>query len=218
MTVQMSKSSAVYEELRDGIVNGRYSPGYRLTLSTLAREFGVSTVPVREAIRWLQAEGLVEYTHNVGAQVSQIDISGYAESFATLAYLEGVATGLAAKELSADQIARARGINAEMRYLVQANQFDAAAYRRLNGKFHSLLCSACPNTRVLTLLTAEAERVTLIRRSSFSFDSKRSSASVEQHSHLLDLIESGADAETIEAYARQHKLASLERSLHIAAT
>lgn len=213
MTVQTSKSTQVYEELRDGIVNGRYSPGYRLTLSTLAKEFGVSTVPVREAIRWLQAEGLVEYTHNVGAQVSQIDVSGYAESFATLAYLEGVATALAASAITPDDLERAHTINNEMRVLVEALTFDSAAYRRLNGEFHTLLCAPCPNSRVLTLLTAEAERVTLIRRSSFAFDPQRSSISVEQHAHLLELIESGADAQIIESYARQHKLASLERSL-----
>lgn len=208
-----SKSATVYETLRDAIVSGRYSPGYRLTISTLAKELGVSAVPVREAIRSLQAEGFVEYEHNVGAKVSKIDVTKYADSLRALAVLEGAATASSAPFLTTAQLDEAQRLNEHMRILVDAAHFDSANYRSLNGKFHTVLTSASPNTRLLDLMTTEAERVTLMRRTSFSFDVQRSMLSIEQHNHLLELITTGADSREIEMFAREHKLASLERAL-----
>ena len=66
----LSKSESVYRELRSRIISGRYNAGYRLVLDQLAREMGVSAVPVREAIRRLEAERLVTFTRNVGAEVA----------------------------------------------------------------------------------------------------------------------------------------------------
>ena len=218
MGIQKSKSAKVYEQLRDAIVTGRYSPGYKLTISTLATEFGVSAVPVREAIRWLQAEDLVEYTHNVGAQVTDVDVNRYADSFRVLALLEGMATASSAPHLNASHISEARELNDDMRHLVDAPIFDSANYRRLNQQFHGVLTSQSPNSRLIKLMNTEAERVSLMRRTSFSFDSLRSMSSIGQHSHLLDLITSDANSREVEIYAREHKLASLERSLQNATT
>ncbi|WP_394263483.1 GntR family transcriptional regulator [Trueperella sp.] len=217
MGSQKSKSARVYEQLRDAIVTGRYTPGYKLTISTLAKEFGVSAVPVREAIRWLQAEGLVEYTHNVGAQVTHVDVSGYADSLRVLALLEGMATASSAPHLSESHIEEARKLNDDMRVVVAAPIFDSANYRKLNEQFHAVLTSQSPNSRLINLMNTEAERVSLMRRSSFAFDAQRSIASIDQHSHLLDLITSDATSREVEIYARDHKLASLERSLKNAA-
>ena len=69
----ISKSERVYRTLRQGILSGRYSAGYRLVLDRIAREIGVSAVPVREAVRRLEAEGLVEFQRNVGAIVTGVD-------------------------------------------------------------------------------------------------------------------------------------------------
>ncbi len=63
-----SKSEAAYATISERINNGAYSPGYRLVLGTIAEELGCSVVPVREAIRRLEAEGLVNFTRNVGAR------------------------------------------------------------------------------------------------------------------------------------------------------
>jgi DNA-binding GntR family transcriptional regulator len=68
-----TKQQRVYETLRERILTGAYGPGYRLVFDAAAVELGVSTVPVREAIRRLEAEGLVVYRPNVGAQVAPAD-------------------------------------------------------------------------------------------------------------------------------------------------
>lgn len=212
-TSPTSKSGAVYTAIRQRIIDGRYTPGYRLTLSTLATEFGVSPVPVREAIRWLEAEGLVDYAHNKGAQVSDIDTAGYRESMETLALLEGMVTALSAPFLSTDQLELADAFNRRMEALTDAPAFDSDAFRRLNGHFHSTLCSACPNTRMLQLMTAEAERVNIIRRPSPRFAVSWSQRSVHEHDEILTLIRSHASAKTIERAARKHKLVSLSEAL-----
>ena len=69
-TATLAKSELVYRELRGHILSGRYVAGYRLVLNQIARELGVSSVPVREAIRRLEAEKLITFTRNVGAEVS----------------------------------------------------------------------------------------------------------------------------------------------------
>ncbi|HEX6955448.1 MAG TPA: GntR family transcriptional regulator, partial [Agromyces sp.] len=89
-----SKSKRAYRFVRERIDDGRYVPGYRLVLGQIARELGVSVVPVREAIRLLEAEGLVTYERNVGAQVALVKEAEYLHTMQTLALVEGYATSL----------------------------------------------------------------------------------------------------------------------------
>lgn len=205
----LAKSEMIYRELRDRIIAGRYSPGYRLILSQIAAEFNVSPVPVREAIRRLEAEGLVQFTRNVGAQVSTIDTNLYVESMRTLAYLEGVATSISARHMTSADIDEAFGLNERMREATTAKDYDPFAYSSLNGRFHTVLCRSCPNSHLLALINAEAERVTIIRRAEFKFNPERSKRSIDQHSQILELITRGAPELDIEMAAREHKLAAL---------
>ena len=68
-----SKHQRAYAVIRQRILDGVYQPGHRLVIDALATEFGVSPVPVREAIRRLEAEGRIVYRHNAGARVAPID-------------------------------------------------------------------------------------------------------------------------------------------------
>ncbi|MDO5724535.1 MAG: GntR family transcriptional regulator [Flaviflexus sp.] len=205
-STSLSKSELVYRELRQRIISGRYTTGYRLVLDQIAREVGVSPVPVREAIRRLEAEGLVTFTRNVGAEVTSIDVDDYANTMFVLAYLEGAATALSAEKLTKEQLAEATDTNEQMRALTDSSNFDARLYTSLNGRFHQQLCQACPNERLNGLITREAERITVIRRTTFSFSQERSRKSVIEHDHLLNLIRSGAPFDDIDRAAREHKM------------
>ena len=66
----LTKQERVYRAIRERILSGAYGPGYRVVIDALAEEFGVSALPVREAIWRLEAEGLVVYRPNAGAQVA----------------------------------------------------------------------------------------------------------------------------------------------------
>lgn len=203
-----SKSELVYRELRSRIISGRYVAGYRLVLDQVAREMGVSPVPVREAIRRLEAERLVTFTRNVGAEVASIHVGDYADAMETLAYLEGAATSLAAPNLTAAQLAEATDTNEHMRSLARGN-FDPRLFTDLNQRFHTQLCIACPNEHLKELLTLEWDRVAIIRRNTFAFEPVRSQTSVGEHDKILELITHAAPAAEIEMVARNHKLRTL---------
>src|SRR5205807_4066615 len=78
-TNKKNKHEQAYSIIRERIFNGTYVPGYRLVIDGLARELGISPVPIREAIRLLEAEGWVEYRPNAGAQVAAADANKYEE-------------------------------------------------------------------------------------------------------------------------------------------
>src|SRR5215203_5876315 len=101
-----TKQERVYQDVRERILAGTYVPGFRIVIDALAEEFGVSALPVREAIRRLEAEGLVVFRPNVGAQVSPAEPGLFEEELSVLAVLEGYATALAAPLLEATDIAR----------------------------------------------------------------------------------------------------------------
>lgn len=206
-----SKSERAYRLIRGRIDDGQYVPGYRLVLAPIANELGMSVVPVREAIRRLEAEQLVTFERNVGAQVSLIKETEYLHTMQTLALVEGAATALAAPDISADQIERARAVNATMRETLDA--FDPQRFTELNLEFHSVLFESCPNPHILDLVHRGWNRMKVLRNSSFSFVPGRAQESVDEHDRILDLIERRAPVTEIEAVARAHRTATLDAVL-----
>jgi DNA-binding GntR family transcriptional regulator len=203
-----SKSQLAYAFIRERIEDGRYVPGYRLVLAQIAGELEISVVPVREAIRRLEAEGLVSFERNVGAQVALIKEAEYLHTMQTLALVEGFATALSAPTLTPDHLARARAINERMRRSL--DDFDPHRFTTLNLEFHAVIFEECPNPHILDLVHRGWNRMKVLRDSSFSFVPGRARGSVEEHVHILDLIEQGADALEIELAARSHRTATLD--------
>jgi DNA-binding GntR family transcriptional regulator len=201
---RIAKSEYAYRSIRERILAGDYARGARLVLDQLARELSVSVVPVREAIRRLEAEGFVTYQRNVGAQVIGIDLDQYSHAMESLALLEGYATALSAPVLEAADLDRAREANARMRHSL--DPFDPVGFTTGNREFHEILCSRCPNTHLRSMIGREWSRLDMLRRSSFTFVPERAERSVEEHDILLQLISVGAPAEQIESFARNHKL------------
>ena len=206
-----SKSQQAYEAVKARIVEGTYSPGYRLVLGSIAKDLGVSVVPVREAIRRLEAEGLVTFERNVGATVAGIDPTEYLYTMQTLSIVEGAATALSAPLIDAVAIARARSVNEQMRECL--NHFDPVRFTRLNQDFHSILFEHCPNPHILDLVHRGWNRLAALRSSTFRFVPGRAHESVNEHEALLQLIESGATADEIEKAARLHRSATLDAYL-----
>ncbi|WP_431220915.1 GntR family transcriptional regulator [Leifsonia xyli] len=210
-TAAPSKSQLAYEFIRARIDDGRYVSGFRLVLGQIAGELDISVVPVREAIRRLEAEGLVTFEKNVGAQVALLQEAEYTYTMETLALVEGAATQLSAPLLTPEQIERARAINREM--IACLDDFIPHRFTQLNQEFHAVLFEECPNPHILDLVHRGWNRLTVLRDSTFSFVPGRARESVDEHEHILNLIESGADALEIELAARRHRLATLD-SLH----
>src|SRR5919108_2853171 len=107
----VNKTERAYRTLRERLVEGAYAPGQHLVLSSLARELAISAVPVREALRRLEAEGWVNIHPNVGVEVRRLDLTEWVQAMEALALVEGRATALAAPLLTPEQIAEARSEN-----------------------------------------------------------------------------------------------------------
>ncbi|MDO5672933.1 MAG: GntR family transcriptional regulator [Actinomycetaceae bacterium] len=201
-----SKSEMVYQELRSRVMDGRYVPGFRIVLGDVAKELSVSVVPVREALRRLEAERMITFTTNVGAQVASIDVNDYSESMQVLAMMEGVATAIAAEHISDEQLGRAAEVNDQLRALALSDSFDPHLFTQLNNRFHEIICGPCDNAHLMELLRDEWGRVAVIRRNVFAFEPVRSEKSVAEHDHILGLIRARAPFAEIEEAARRHKL------------
>ena len=203
-----SKSQRAYAWIRERIARQEFTPGYRLVLGSIAGELDVSVVPVREAIRQLEAEGLVTFERNIGAHVSMVDDTQYRFSMQALGILEGTATALAARHLDIDDIRRARAVNERM--IESLGHFDPRAFTALNHEFHAILYAQCANPRVLELVNAEWGRLGHLRDSTFSFVPGRAAESVAEHETILQLIEKRAPLGEIEKAARRHRFATLD--------
>lgn len=206
-----SKSQQAYQAVKARIVEGTYTPGYRLVLGSIAKDLGFSVVPVREAIRRLEAEGLVTFERNIGATVAGIDPTEYLYTMQTLSIVEGAATALSAPLIDAVAIARARAVNEQMRECL--DHFDPVRFTQLNQEFHSVLFEHCPNPHILDLVHRGWNRLAALRSSTFRFVPGHARDSVVEHEALLTLIETGADADSIEKAARLHRSATLDAYL-----
>ena len=209
--VTLSKSQQAYHWIKERIARQEFTPGYRLVLGSIAGELGMSVVPVREAIRQLEAEGLVTFERNIGARVSMVDDSQYRHSMQALSILEGAATALSARALTADDVRRARSINERM--IETLDHFDPRAFTALNQEFHATLFGRCANPRMLELVQAEWARLGHLRDSTFSFVPGRAAESVREHENILRLIESSAPLGEIEKASRRHRAATLDAYL-----
>jgi DNA-binding GntR family transcriptional regulator len=199
-----SKQERTYAILRSRILDGTYGPGQRLVIDALARDLDVSPMPVREAIRRLEAEGWVTYQRHQGAQVAPLDEASWMEALSTLAVLDGYATALSAPHLTSEDLTRARETNERMREALEA--LDVMAVSDHNLAFHRTLTERCPNAYLLRELAAIQERLNTLRSSIFMFVPTRGRVSIDEHEELVAMIECIEDPEAIERFARAHKL------------
>ncbi len=145
-----TKTRYVYESLKEEIVQGHLQPGARLVFSRLAERYGVSPIPVREAVRQLETEGLVELKPHTRVEVTALPWNeGVWVSELRLA-LEPVAARDATPFVSDDQLSRTSWLLDEMRAMLDAG--DYAAFAERYSEFHDVLYEATPNRRLVATI------------------------------------------------------------------
>lgn len=204
MTTTTNKQERTYTLLRSRIIDGTYRPGHRLVIDGIARELEVSSIPVREAVRRLEAEGWLSYQKNHGAEVAPIDELAWTEAMETLAVLEGFATSLAAVNITDDDVANLRSLNGEMAAAIE--DLDVLAVSDFNQAFHQVVYDRCPNGHLRRELSTIQERLNTLRSTIFMFIPMRGRDSLDEHNQLIDLVERGADPLEVEMFARTHKM------------
>lgn len=176
-----TKAGVIADELRDAIAAGALGAGARLSQDELATRFSTSTTPVREALRQLVAEGLVDTESHRGFKVSTPDFDRITAVYVLRRLVEPFAVRRAASRLSRQDFARAQRLNDELPAAQQAD--DRLLARRLNREFHFVFYEACGLTAVVT----EIERFW----SMFPWSELhivRRSESFAEHQQILDAV------------------------------
>lgn len=180
-----TRSQVILEELRDRISAGVLAPGERLLLKPISEEFRCSEIPVREAMRALQSEGLIHVVPHAGAFVSAPNIDELVQLTEIRAILEPEATVSAAPHIDAATLKALRGMLAEMAELANRNASDE--YGRLNRRFHTFILEKAPNQKLVSLvkgLWGQADRARLVYRKGPKFLDE----SVRQHTQIVNAI------------------------------
>jgi DNA-binding GntR family transcriptional regulator len=136
-----TKASQISERLREGIASGQIAQGTRLQQDELAARFSTSITPVREALRQLQAEGLLAWAPHRGMSVASPDLDQITSIYVMRRLVEPFAARHAAKRLSRLGFDRARELNEQLAEAQSSGEEFAA--RRLNRDFHWVFCEAC---------------------------------------------------------------------------
>lgn len=148
-----TRQAAVVPRLREAIVDGVYAPGQRLGQQELARKYGCSVIPVREALHQLAAEGFVVLHPQRGARVAAFDGRMLEEIFEVRILLERHAVQRAAARMSPDIVTRTRRILRRM----ERPGLSASEWVRLDWEFHDTLC-ACGEQEYLRKLIGTLRR------------------------------------------------------------
>ena len=203
----LTKQQYAYRRLREAIMRGELAPGTRLVIDDLARHFEISIIPVREALRLLQSEGLVVSVAHVGATVASISRESVAEVFTVLEGLEVVATRTAAERSTADDLDH---LTAIVRQMDEALDEEAPArWAELNTRFH-LDISECARMPMLQEMMRRAfDHWDRVRRHYFNGVLARRARTAQAEHHLMLEQMRARDLAALEVTMRQHNQAAL---------
>lgn len=148
---RQSFASAVAEKLREKIIRGELHEGEQLRQDAIASEFQVSRIPVREALRQLEAEGLIKIVANRGAVVSALSPEEIAELFEIRAVLESHVLRQAIPNLSDDDFRKAEEILKGYEDAVEGD-YDVSSWGKWNWDFHAVLYAPANHPVLMNLL------------------------------------------------------------------
>jgi DNA-binding GntR family transcriptional regulator len=201
-------ASSAYQRMRAAILEGEYEPGAPLFEVHLASHMGMSRTPVREALKVLARDGLVEVVPSRGYIVPRRSMDDLRELFELRESLEGMAARYAAQ----------RVIDAELRQLealcdCYAQEEDWAQWAQVGTSFHTLVLGAARNTRLTSILDSLKGQIVHSRRSVLQADAQRRDAAIREHRAILDALKAH-DPDAAEQAARTHVRLSYEATLN----
>lgn len=173
------------DDLEDAIVNGRLKPGDRLDPEALAREYGVSRTPIREAIQQLAASGLIRVAPKYGTFVAELGLAQLVEMFEVMAELEGMAGRLAARRITTAQADALRTALAACRDAAEAGDSDRYYYE--NEIFHGLIYTASHNSFLAEHAQQLHARLKPYRRLQLRVP-QRVTSSLAEHTTIVDAL------------------------------
>jgi len=198
--VRKSKPEIVYDFLRAEILTGQLKPRQRLVAAQLAKQLAVSEIPVREAIKRLEAESLVSLVPNSGAVVSDITPDLVQELFAMRAVLEGLAAGSACPHFTTADLDRIDDLMVQMQR--QIDRGAHAEFAKSNRDFHWAIHHRSPFGHLKKSIADLMDR-TEWSTTLFALTPHLAQSQMHDHRLIVDKIRTG-DAEGLELLMRQH--------------
>lgn len=196
-------SEQVFEALQTAIVTGDLKPGDKIREPELARRFGTSRGPLRDALRRLEARHLVTNTPNSGARVVSLSPAQLMELYQVREALEGMTCRLAAKNMSDADI---EDLTALLdRHEAEVERKEGAQYFRQEGDldFHFRIANGCKNELLRSALCEDHYQLMRLYRHKFSNRSGRPQRALAEHRMILDAIRD-RDGELAELLMRRH--------------
>lgn len=201
----MSKASdRAYEVIRSHILAGKMAPGEQLVEEALADLCGVSRTPVRDALRRLEAELMVERNETQRTFVADWSLDDVADAFQLRALIEGRAARLAAQRITGDALARLHAAHATVQQAIAQTPPDVTAFLEGNREFHATLLEAANSRRLSALLQTLVEQPVVWRTAHF-YDRTSLARSHHEHGELLAAFER-RDGQWAEAVMHSHIL------------
>jgi DNA-binding GntR family transcriptional regulator len=200
-----SKKELVSETLRNAILNGEVIPGTRLVIEDLAKQIGVSPIPVREALQQLHADGYVVIEPYLGAKVAPIESESVTEVFSLLETMEVVSSRAACQHMSDSDFDVLEEILLQMDALIN----DPERWSRENRHFHSFICDQSGTRLVGSLMSKVLDHWDRLRRY-FLKDvfARRLRKAQREHWMILRTLRT-RDPDRTEAVVREHTQAAL---------
>jgi DNA-binding GntR family transcriptional regulator len=192
------RGEAAYTQLKNEIATGKMQPGSRVREVEIAERLGISRTPVREALRRLEADGLVTHVPHMGAVVAQLDHNAVIELYGMREVLEGTAARFAARHASEAEVQDLVDLVATEMDLAS----DPAALAQINRAFHTALYHAGHNQFLLKALGALSDAMILLGGTTLAVES-RSTTAHEEHTAMVKAI-ADRDADAADEAARVH--------------
>ncbi len=205
----LTRSEQAYHLLKTAIVKGELSTGSKINETDLAKRYGVSRAPLREAINRLEAHRLLERTPHIGTRVVSLSIKQLIELYQIRATLEGLACRLSAERQSPAVIETLEGILA---LHSQDSNFKAGHGYYLQDRdddFHYCIIKNSGNESLTKMLCDELYHIIRLYRIQFSKTAERAKRAFFEHHQILDAIKHG-DGELAELLMKRHIMASCQ--------
>lgn len=190
----------VFTQLENDILNGKYKPGDSLIETRLSDELGVSRTPIREAIRQLELEGLVQSIPNKGAIVKGISAQDIEDIYTIRMMIEGLAARWAAEKITPEELEELTETVEFEEFYTQKN--DTSHLLKVDSKFHEIIFRASKSKPLMHTLSTFHHYVQRARNASFETPGRAQKA-LQEHKAILQAIME-RDAEKAERLTTEH--------------